>query len=174
MYAFPAQLDAILIPGIPHARYCGFERMPISALTKFVYENTRYTTVDISACGYHAHGRSLFSATAATGRCCCSRPSALRLCTLGDETAPDPVIVDKDKAVYVIDPETNENNFSLVDLRCQRSSYELPVGTVLRPSEGTWIAATSGARRQSCCCWVGSKYSSGTLSKRRDLSSHLQ
>lgn len=110
--------------------------------------------------------RGLFRATAATG----GVVAAVRLLSGcvhgGDETATDPVIVDKDKAVYVIDPETNENNFSLVDLSLAKdASYELPVGTVLRPSEGTWIAATSvGTTTNPVVVGSAVSMSSGTLS----------
>jgi hypothetical protein len=61
-----------------------------------------------------------------------------------EETASEPMIVDESAATYVIDPESNESNFSSVDLAlAEGAKYTLATGVVLRPSEGNWIAATS-------------------------------
>lgn len=87
--------------------------------------------------------RGLFRATTAAG-VTVAAVGLLSGCTHTEESAEEPLIVDKSKATYVIDPETNESNFSFVDSPLVEGiSYNVAVGTVLRPSEGNWIAATS-------------------------------
>lgn len=88
--------------------------------------------------------RGLFRAGAAAGLTAgaisilagCSHPK--------DEGADAPVVVDKKQAHYVIDPETNESIYAVTDLPIDNDqTYTIPLGSVLRPGEGTWLAMTS-------------------------------
>ncbi len=89
--------------------------------------------------------RGLFRASAATGLAAAVVGVAAGCSHGSDEVTSDPVVVDTSKATYVIDPNTNESNFSSVDLWWGDpvATYDIAAGTVLRPSEGDWIAATS-------------------------------
>jgi len=89
--------------------------------------------------------RGLFRASAATGLAAAVVGVAAGCSHGSDEVTSDPVVVDTSKATYVIDPNTNESNFSSVDLWWGDpvATYDIAAGTVLRPGEGDWIAATS-------------------------------
>lgn len=89
--------------------------------------------------------RGLFRASAATGLAAAVVGVAAGCSHGSDEISSDPVVVDTSKATYVIDPNNNESNFSSVDLWWGDpvATYDIAAGTVLRPSEGDWIAATS-------------------------------
>ena len=89
--------------------------------------------------------RGLFRASAATGLAAAVVGVAAGCSHGSDEVTSDPVVVDTSKATYVIDPNTNESNFSSVDLWWGDpvATYDIAAGTVLRPSEGDWVAATS-------------------------------
>ena len=89
--------------------------------------------------------RGLFRASAATGLAAAAVGVAAGCSHGSDEVTSEPVVVDTSKATYVIDPNTNESNFSSVDLWWGDpvATYDIAAGTVLRPGEGDWIAATS-------------------------------
>ena len=89
--------------------------------------------------------RGLFRASAATGLAAAVVGVAAGCSHGSDEVTSEPVVVDTSKATYVIDPNTNESNFSSVDLWWGDpvATYDIAAGTVLRPGEGDWIAATS-------------------------------
>lgn len=109
--------------------------------------------------------RGLFKTTAATGLAAAA-VGLMAGCTHGPSEGEDePVVVDTSKANYVIDPNTNESNFKYVDLAlAEQGSVELPMGTVLRPSEGNWIAATSaGSEATPVIKGTAFSVASGTL-----------
>jgi len=88
--------------------------------------------------------RGLFRASAAAGLATAA-VGVLAGCKHGaDEVSSDPVVVDTKNATYVIDPNTNESNYKSVNLWWDDpASYDIALGTVLRPGEGDWLAATS-------------------------------
>ncbi len=110
--------------------------------------------------------RGLFKATAITGVTAgaisilagCSHPS--------DEDAEAPVVVDKNKAHYVINPETNESVYSVTDLPISEDkTYNLPLGSVLRPGDGDWLAMTSvGTTSKPAILGAALSVSAGTVS----------
>ena len=52
--------------------------------------------------------------------------------------------IDDSRAEYIIDPKTNESNYTYADFSLQeKGSWEIPLGNILRPSSGSWIAATT-------------------------------
>ena len=61
-----------------------------------------------------------------------------------DDGEGTPTVVDNTKADYVIDPQSNESNYSSVDLELkEESSWTIDLGNVLHPGEGTWIPVTT-------------------------------
>ena len=87
--------------------------------------------------------RGLFRAGAATGIAVASI-SVLAGCTHKDDGSAPPTVVDGGSADYVIDPNTNESNYATADLALkQTGSWTIPVGNVLKPSEGSLVATTT-------------------------------
>ncbi len=90
--------------------------------------------------------RSLFRAAAA-GTAAAAAVSVLPGCSSDDDEEEDaePTVVDEDSAESVL--ESFEASSDLAPE--QESSWTLPLGTVLRPAEGTWIPATAVASTTS-------------------------
>lgn len=88
--------------------------------------------------------RGLFRASAATGLAAAMIGVASGCKHDANEISSEPVVVDTSNATYVIDPNTNESNFKSVNLWWgDPASFDIALGTVLRPGEGDWLAATS-------------------------------
>ena len=64
-------------------------------------------------------------------------------CNRSDDTTSDPVVVDERAANNILaeDSASTEVDLSLPET----NSWTLPVGTVLRPSEGTWVPALAAS-----------------------------
>lgn len=68
----------------------------------------------------------------------------IRSCTNAGREEGTPTVVDRTKADYVIDPQTNESNYSSADLELtEGSTWTIDLGNVLHPGEGTWIPVTT-------------------------------
>ncbi|MCC6102782.1 MAG: Tat pathway signal protein [Olegusella sp.] len=88
--------------------------------------------------------RGLFRAGAATG-VAAAAVGVLSGCThsASEDSSDQPVVVDTDQATYVIDPNTNDSLFSVVDMPLvAESTYSISLGSVLRPAEGNWLPTT--------------------------------
>ena len=83
--------------------------------------------------------RRSFFKTAAAGSAVAVVAHALSGCTHDDsEQTSDPVVVDEDSAEDILD------TFESVGLTLkEESSWSLPLGNVLHPSEGTWVPVTT-------------------------------
>lgn len=97
----------------------------------------------------HAHARfvpsrkgffKLMATTSALAGAALAQSACKRKSSGGDAAQ----MVDGAQAEYVIDPKTNESNYSVSDFALEeKGSWEIPVGNVLYPSSGSWIAATT-------------------------------
>ena len=64
-------------------------------------------------------------------------------CNRSDDTTSDPVVVDERAANNIL---AEDSAYTEVDLSLpETNSWTLPVGTVLRPSEGTWVPALAAS-----------------------------
>ncbi len=87
--------------------------------------------------------RGLFRAGVATGIAVASI-GVLAGCKHKDDGSTRPTVVDGGSADYVIDPSTNESNYSSAELSLKETgSWTIAVGNVLKPSEGSLVAATT-------------------------------
>lgn len=83
-------------------------------------------------------------ATAASSALACIAVSAGGCKHRAVDDPQSPVVVDDAQAEYIIDPQTNESKYSAVDFELkQTGNWELPLGNMLYPSDGVWIAATT-------------------------------
>lgn len=68
----------------------------------------------------------------------------VRSCTSKRGEDGTPTVVDSNKADYVIDPKTNQSNYSSVELPLtQGASWTIALGNVLHPAEGKWVPVTT-------------------------------
>lgn len=109
--------------------------------------------------------RGFFKASAAAGATTVAA-TALSACGSGSsEDTSDPVVVDSDSAVDVMadgSPYQFEDDYGFT----LEATWSLPLGTVLRPSEGTWIAATlAGSSAIPMCKGGALSTESGTLAE---------
>lgn len=83
--------------------------------------------------------RRSFVKTAAAGTAVAAAVGVLSGCTHAEDAdVPEPVVVEKDAAVSITE------SFELVALDlAEESSWTIPLGSVLRPAEGTWIPVTT-------------------------------
>ena len=88
--------------------------------------------------------RGLIKSTAAAGAMAAT-VGVLGACKGSDEGATPPTVVDTSSADYVIDPSTNESNYSVVDLPLtEETSHDIALGNVLHPAGGdVWIPMTT-------------------------------
>ena len=109
--------------------------------------------------------RGLFKASAAAG---VAGAAASALAGCGSDNSQDtsePVVVDSDSAIDVMADDSSyeykdDHGFTL------ENTWTLPLGTVLRPAEGTWIPATLAGSSALPMCKAGAlSVESGTLSE---------
>lgn len=84
--------------------------------------------------------RRSFFKTAAAGGVVAAAVGVLSGCTHSsdEDTTSDPVVVDEDSAENILESFTAEDSQLSVE-----STWTIPLGSVLHPSEGSWIAVTT-------------------------------